>query len=121
MAADKNYDRDETPDNDGVGDNDLTFEQAWKKHQEEPAATPSAQQTRIVSAALNRIEISRRDLAALYAEAEGGTIVEIEVGNALVKLRVAAQALRKALGNVAQMRLNLGAGPASGGGSHERH
>lgn len=94
-------------------ENDMSFEDAWKRAASRKPEAPSAKDAKVVSDALDRIEIARRDLAQIYASADGGTTVEVEVGNALVKLRVAAKALRTALGNVAQMRLDLDNKPAA--------
>jgi hypothetical protein len=105
--------------NDGGGDQ--SFMDAFRASQQRKTTTLSAQQTQVVSDALQRIEIVRRDLAGLYADAEGGTILEHEVGECLTKVRGATKRLREALGNVAQMRLDMDAGPASGSGNRERH
>ncbi len=86
---------------------DKSFQDAWKEAAKRKPVAPSVADARVVANALERIEIARRDLAQVYATAEGGTTLEHEVGESLTKLRVAAKRLRLALGNVAQMRMDM--------------
>lgn len=53
------------------------------------------------------VENGRRDLAELYALAEGGTTLEHEIGECLTKIRAAAKRLREAIGELAQQELPL--------------
>lgn len=70
-------------------------------------ALSGEQIARTVGRTLESIESSRRDLAQLYAVAEGGTTLEHEVGECLTKLRAAAKRIREAYGELAQMELPL--------------
>ena len=69
--------------------------------------TTGEQATKVVTRVHDNIETSRRDLALLYANAEGGSVVEHAVGECLTKVRAALAQLRKAIGEVAQERLPL--------------
>ena len=62
---------------------------------------------RIVHGATEAIEEQRHDLALLYAAADGGSAVEHEVGECLTLVRKALARLRKAQGELAQIRLPL--------------
>ena len=63
--------------------------------------------TKVVSRVTEQTEQTRRDLALLYAAAEGGSTIEHEVGECLTHERKALVRMRKAVGELAQQELPL--------------
>lgn len=63
--------------------------------------------TKVVAQVLESTEHNRRDLAILYANTEGGSTIEHEVGECLTQIRKASVRLRKAIGELAQQQLPL--------------
>jgi hypothetical protein len=63
--------------------------------------------TDAVKRGIDQMEEVRLDLAAIYARAEGGTVIEQELGECLTKIRAALARSRKALGEVAQLPLGM--------------
>src|SRR5260221_11361609 len=93
---------------DGDGDlNDKSFDEAWREAAARKPVAPTAADARVVANALERMEVARRDLAQLYATAEGGTPLEHETGEVLTKVRAAIKRAREALGELAQMRMKM--------------
>lgn len=70
-------------------------------------ALSGEQIVRAVARVHESVESGRRDLAELYAHAEGGTPLEHEIGECLTKIRAAAKRLREAIGELAQQELPL--------------
>lgn len=70
-------------------------------------ALSGEQIARTVAGVHESIERARRDLALLYAQAEGGSTLEHEVGECLTKVRAASKRTREAIGELAQIELPL--------------
>lgn len=66
-----------------------------------------AHAVRPVNNAIETVEETRQSLAMVYVQAEGGSVVEHEVGECLTQVRKALVRMRKALGELAQETLPL--------------
>lgn len=73
-------------------------------------ASAGDQAVKTIHHAIDALEAERQDLAHLYARAEGGSVVEHEIGECLTQVRKSLVRLRKAYGELAQMSLPLDEG-----------
>lgn len=72
-----------------------------------PTPLSGEQIAKTVARIYENVERARFELATLYAQAEGGSTLEHEVGECLTKVRAASKRTREAIGKLAQIELPL--------------